>query len=68
MAGRAKMPWGDLHRLPAILMKYHRHIVVCSPNLCDCHCFPPLYWGAAHASHQSLAEAILPLIVALFIS
>jgi hypothetical protein len=62
VACRAKVPWGDLHRLPIILMKYHRHIVVCSPNLYDCHRLPPLYWGAAQASHQFLAEAI-PLLL-----
>jgi uncharacterized protein (TIGR00369 family) len=32
-ARRQKVPWGDLQRLPILLMKDHRHIVVCPPNL-----------------------------------
>jgi hypothetical protein len=62
MACRAKAPWGDLHRLASLLMKDHRHIVVCSPNLCDRHRLSPLYWGVAHASHQFLAEVIPPCL------
>ena len=65
VACRAKVPWGDLHRLPILLMKYHRHIVVCSSNLYDCHRLSPLYWGTVHASHQFLAEAIPPLLEVL---
>lgn len=65
VACRAKVPWGDLHRLPILLMKYHRHIVVRSPNLNDCHRLSPLYWGLVHGSHQLLAEGMLPQLEVL---
>jgi hypothetical protein len=53
MACRAKAPWSDLHCLPIILMKYDRHIVVCSPHLCYGHGLSFLSWGTVHASHHS---------------
>jgi hypothetical protein len=65
MARWAKVPWGDLQRLPILLMKDHRHIVVCPPNLYDRHRLSPLEWGAAHASHRCLSEAIPSLLEVL---
>jgi hypothetical protein len=64
MACRAKVPWGDLHRLPLILVKDHRQTVICPANSFDGHHDPPLYRGAAHASYQLLREAIPPLLEA----
>src|SRR5437867_9031452 len=66
MACRAKAPWGDLHRLPSILMKYYRHIVVRALHLCYGHGLSPLYWGAASVqSYQFLTEAVPPLLEVL---
>jgi hypothetical protein len=62
MACRTETPWGDLHRLPILMMKDHRHTMVCSANSCNGHRASPLCWGATHASCQFLAEAIPPLI------
>src|SRR5207253_2707321 len=61
MACWAKAPWGDLHRLPSLLMKYYRHVVVRSLHLCYCHGLSPLYWGAASVqSCQFLTDAVPP--------
>jgi hypothetical protein len=66
MASRAKVPRGDLHRLPSLLMKDHGHIVVRPPHLCYGHGLSPLYWDVTPVqSCQFLAEAIRPLLEAL---
>src|SRR5262245_47566336 len=59
---RAEAPWGDLHRLPILLMKDYRQTVVGAANSCDGHHDSPLYRHAARAACQPLGEAIPPLL------